>query len=87
MAYSRKSPWLPAAVALATAGCDPLVNVAGAFFPAWIVCILVGIAVTIGLRYLFARIGLERHLVAPILVYLSLATGIALACWIVFYRS
>jgi hypothetical protein len=86
MAYSRRSPWFPAALALATAACDPLVDVAGAFFPAWIVCILVAVAVTIALRYLFAHIGLERYLGAPMLVYPSLATAIAFACWVVFYR-
>jgi hypothetical protein len=86
MGYSRRSPWIPAALALPAAACDPVVNVAGAFFPAWIVCILVAIAATIGLRYLFARVGLERHLGALILIYPSLATAIAFACWVVFYR-
>jgi hypothetical protein len=86
MAYARRRPWFPAALVLVSAGCDPLVNVAGAFFPAWIVCVLVAVAVTIGVRYLFARIGLEPHLRALVLVYPSLATAIAFVCWVVFYR-
>jgi hypothetical protein len=71
---------------LLSSGCDPLIDVAGAFFPAWILCILVAIVVTVLLRFVFARLRIEPHLGPLILVYPSLAIAIALAAWVVFYR-
>jgi YtcA family len=65
---------------------DPLIDVAGAFFPAWILCILVAIAATGFLRLGFARAGIERTLGPLIVVYPSLATALALTLWLVFFR-
>jgi hypothetical protein len=71
----------------ACSACDPLVNVAGAFFPGWMLCILAGIASTVFVRYLFARARLEPWLGPLLLVYPSLSTLIALALWLALYRS
>ncbi len=68
------------------AACAPLIDVAGAFFPAWIFCILVGIAATVLLRQLFARLRLEASLGPLLLVYPSLAAAISLALWVLVYR-
>jgi len=48
-----------AALVLCAAGCDPLLNVAGSFFPAWMVAMVVGVALTVAVRYVFAAAGLE----------------------------
>ena len=71
---------------LACTSCDPLIDVAGAFFPAWMLCILVAIAATVLLRFVFARTGLEPNLGPLIFIYPSLATAIAFACWVLIYR-
>jgi hypothetical protein len=71
----------------ACAGCDPLVDVAGAFFPAWMLCILAGIAATVCVRYAFSRARLEPWLGPLLLVYPSLSALIALALWLALYRS
>ena len=68
------------------AGCAPLVDVAGAFFPAWMLCVLIGIAATALLRQLLARTRLEASLGPLLLVYPSLATAISLAVWVIVYR-
>ena len=86
MARGRSKPWYAVALALACSSCDPLIDVAGAFFPAWILCILVAIAATALLRVAFARTGVERSLGPLVLVYPTLATAIAFACWVIFYR-
>jgi hypothetical protein len=80
------------AVALAAAlapcaGCAPLVDVAGAFFPAWMFCILVGIAATVLLREVLARTRLESSLGPLLVVYPSLATAISLFLWLVLFRG
>ncbi|HMK67551.1 MAG TPA: YtcA family lipoprotein [Stellaceae bacterium] len=74
------------ALVIACTSCDPLIDVAGAFFPAWILCIAVAIAATALLRVVFARTGLERSLGPLVVVYPGLATAIALACWVIFFR-
>jgi hypothetical protein len=71
---------------LACVACDPLVDVAGAFFPGWMLCILAGVAATVLVRYLFSRAGLEPSLGPLIVIYPSLAATIALALWLGFYR-
>ena len=35
-------------------GCDPILNIQGSFFPAWIVCLVVGVSLAFVLRYVFA---------------------------------
>ncbi len=71
---------------LPCAACDPLVDVAGAFFPGWMLCTLAGIAATVLVRYLLARARIEPSLGPLLVVYPSLAATIALALWLGFYR-
>ena len=75
-----------AAPLLPAAGCDPLVDVAGAFFPGWMVCILVAVASTVLIQRLLSRTRLEPTLGPLVLVYPSLAATIALGLWLGFYR-
>ena len=46
-------------------GCDPILNIQGSFFPAWMVCLVVGVALAFVLRYVFAITRLEPHLGPP----------------------
>jgi YtcA family len=75
-----------AVVLLTCTSCDPLIDVAGAFFPAWMLCILVAIAGTALLRLLFARTGIEPSLGPLLFIYPCLATALAFACWVIVYR-
>jgi hypothetical protein len=86
MSIGRRSRWLVPVPLLACASCDPLIDVAGAFFPAWILCIVIGILLTVLLRLVFARTGVEPRLGPLLVVYPSLATALSLACWIIFFR-
>jgi hypothetical protein len=75
-----------AATALVAPGCDPVFDVAGSFFPAWMLCLLVGCALAALLRLVFARIGVEPYLGPLPLVYGCLAALITMATWLVFFR-
>jgi hypothetical protein len=66
--------------------CDPLIDVAGAFFPAWILCLLIAIVATALLRLLFARTGIELSLGPLLVVYPCLAIAIAFASWVLMFR-
>jgi len=76
-----------AALGLCGAGCDPLLNVQGSFFPAWMLCIALGIALTVAMRYLFVLLRLEPHLGPPVLIYPSLALLLTVLTWLALYRS
>jgi hypothetical protein len=66
--------------------CDPLVDVAGAFFPGWMLCILCGIALTVLVRQILWRARIEPFLGPLLVVYPSLAAAIALVLWLELYR-
>ena len=68
-------------------GCDPIVSIQGAFFPAWLFCLLAGVAGTVLLRFVFAQRGLEEHMGPLPLLYTSLATLLSVALWLIFYRT
>jgi hypothetical protein len=86
MAIGRRSRWLLSAPLLACASCDPLIDVAGAFFPAWILCIAIAIVATLLLRLGFARVRVEPLLGPLTVIYPCLATAIALGTWLLFFR-
>jgi YtcA family len=66
-------------VALLTlAGCDPVVNIAGANFPAWLMCAILGALLAAMLRPVFAATRVEPYLGPLIVIYPCLA--ILLAC-------
>jgi hypothetical protein len=72
---------------LVGAGCDPTLNVEGSFFPAWMVSMVVGLALTLVVRYVFALSQLEPHLGPPLLIYSSLGLLLTLVTWLVLYRT
>jgi hypothetical protein len=75
---------------LALCGCKervPSVNVLGAFFPAWMLCILAGITLALLARQLFNAIGLNAWIGPPAVIYPALAVGAMFATWIVFFQN
>ena len=69
------------------AACDPVVAVAGAFFPGWMGAILVGAGLTAAIRYLFVVTRLEPHIGPRAVIYPSLGLLLITASWLVLYRS
>jgi hypothetical protein len=74
-------------LALAATGCDPVVNLYGSFFPAWVICLVAGTGVAVLLRVVFAFAGLERHLGPLTLVYPSLVLLLTLLIWLLLFRG
>ncbi len=75
-----------AAGPLALAGCDPVVNIAGANFPAWLLCAIAGALLTAAIRPLLLAGGIEPHLGPRPLVYPCLAVLLGCAVWLVFFN-
>ena len=80
-------PILALALATLVAGCDPLLDIDGSFFPAWMLCLIVGVTLTIIARQILARAGLEPHLGPLIVIYPSLGLLVTLVTWLVLYRT
>ena len=76
------------ATLLITSGCrgTPLFNLLGSFFPAWMVCLLAGLILTLLVRWLFRRIDLERDIHPMVVVYPALVTLFTCTIWLLFFR-
>jgi len=72
---------------LALLACDPVLDVEGSFFPAWIVCIALGVALSFVAHRIFVATRLHAHLGPPLLVYTCLGLLLTLASWLVLYRT
>lgn len=85
MRPSRLHPCIYGLTLLATGGCSlrgaPSFPVAGAYFPDWMVCGLVGVATAVGLRVLFLLTGLDTMLSFRLFTYVALGVIAALSVW------
>jgi YtcA family len=77
--------YLPLAVSLLLAGCAraPALDILGSFFPAWLVCLVPAILLTVLARVALTR--LHTKVSYPILVYPSLAVLFTFALWLIFF--
>jgi hypothetical protein len=83
---AAKLPLTATALAALCAGCDPVVNVAGANFPAWLLCAILGVLMAGMLRPVFAKTGLEPYLGPLLVIYPCLAVALACLVYLVFFK-
>jgi hypothetical protein len=86
---SRRSTRSVAALLLfALCGCQraPTVNIAGSFFPVWIMCVVIGIAFDAITGVLLKRLDLDKEIRPSILIYPCIAASFALTLWLIFFR-
>jgi hypothetical protein len=81
--FVRLLPLLLVASLLSSCSRAPSVEVLGSFFPAWLVCFIVAIVLTVLVRLLVMRLRLK--VVLPMLAYPGLATFFTFALWLVFF--
>jgi len=76
---------LPILASLLLTSCSraPSFDILGSYFPAWLICLTLGILLTALIRWLLLRLQIE--LVPPILVYPSLTALVTLALWLALY--
>ena len=71
---------------LTMAGCDPVVNIAGANFPAWLLCAIVGAILAAIFRPVFAATRVEPYLGPLLLIYPCLAILLACLIYLIFFN-
>jgi hypothetical protein len=62
----------------------PSFDIVGSFFPAWLVCLIMAILLTVFARWLLLRFHIPIAL--PILTYPSLTAFSTFALWLAFFR-
>ena len=77
----------PLGALLVVSGCDPTLNLWGSLVPAWVICLVLAVALSTLLRWLFAKTHLERHLGPLVLVYPCLVVLWACLLWLVLFRG
>jgi len=85
MRFTRLRFLIPVSCLLASEGCTlqgaPSFPVVGAYFPDWMVCGLIGVAVAVGLRVIFLLTGLDAILSFRLFTYVALGVIAALTVW------
>jgi hypothetical protein len=66
---------------------SPTVDILGSYFPAWMVCILIGLALTLIAHWIVQVGNLKSYLGPAPLVYSSLMIIFTFATWILFYQN
>ena len=86
---SRDASVLRLAACLSTVtftGCDPIVTIAGANFPSWLFCMIVGAILAAIVRPLLLLARLEPHLGPLTIFYPSLIAMFAMILWVIFFN-
>ena len=82
-------PWLLVSVS----GCgragfhSPAIDVLGSYFPAWMICMLIGLALTLIARLLLAALKLDTWLRPAPLIYPCLMVVFTMAVWLAFFQN
>jgi hypothetical protein len=68
-------------------GCDPILSIDGAFFPAWLLC-MIGAAFLLGIiRWALHRWKIEPHVGPRTLVYVCTYLTCTLGLWLLIFRK
>jgi hypothetical protein len=78
---------LAALTSAGAAGCGraPSFNILGSFFPAWLICMVVGIVLAAIAHWVLTHYKLGKEISWPVLVYPCLAEFFAFTLWLVFF--
>ena len=78
--------WRAAPVLGLLGGCDgsPSRNILGSYFPSWMVCALVGLALALAARAIFKASGLLGELPVPLVVMLAIGCAVTFAIWLIW---
>jgi uncharacterized membrane protein YhdT len=66
---------------------SPTVDVLGSYFPAWMVCILSGLALTLLAHWIVQLAKLKPYVGPAPLIYSCLMIVFTFATWILFYQN
>src|SRR5262249_12714927 len=62
----------------------PSRNILGSYFPSWMICALVGMGATVGLRLALVQLGIDAELPAPVVISMAFTIAVSLGMWLVW---
>jgi len=80
---SMRAVLVPSLLLMTGCGRAPAFDILGSFFPAWLICMVAAIVMTVASRALLAR---YVETVWPVLVYPSLTAIYTFALWLALFR-
>jgi hypothetical protein len=85
--HRTRGAFLSLASLLLCTGCsrNPSLEISGSFFPAWMLCIFLGLFATLVAKRLFLVSGIDPYLKPQLIVYGALMIGLTLLAWLVLY--
>lgn len=63
----------------------PSIAIFGSFFPAWIICAVLGVVFAVIARQLLIILDIDGYLPLPLLVYLCMAIGAGTGFWFLWF--
>jgi hypothetical protein len=74
-------------VVLVLPACSPATSqdVAGSFFPSWLLCIGIGIALAIGIRQVLVLTEVSNYVFMPVLTYFAVAAAASMLVWLFWF--
>ena len=66
---------------------SPTIDVIGSYFPAWIVCILAGIVITVIVRLLLIGLTVHRYILLKPVVYTCMTAFFTALVWLMFFKN
>jgi hypothetical protein len=66
---------------------SPTIDVLGSYFPAWLLCIILGLGLTLITRQLLVGFNLNTYLRPAPLAYSCMILVFTLAVWLAFFRN
>jgi hypothetical protein len=66
---------------------SPTLDILGSYFPAWMLCIVLGLVLTIIARQVLIGLKLNGHLRLAGLVYLCMTILLAMAVWLACFKN
>ena len=66
---------------------SPTIDILGSYFPAWMVCILSGLALTFITQWIIQLLNLKPYVGPAPLIYSCLMIIFTFATWILFYQN
>jgi YtcA family len=86
--YRKHAIGLAVIAAVLMSGCTyaPSICVLGAYFPDWLFCIVVGVALTVIIYLILKQLRVVHALGPSALVYPALITLLALVAWLVLFQ-
>jgi hypothetical protein len=84
--WTTRNLW-QVAITLAVSGCShsPTMDLLGSYFPAWMLCAVIGIAAAVVIRQILALAGINDYVVAPLLTYAAFAVSATLLAWLLWF--